>query len=250
MGRFEHKVVVVTGGARGLGKQICLTFAKEGADVVIGDVLDTEATVKEIKDLGRKAIGVKTDVSKKEQVENLINIAIKSFKGLDILVNNAGISRHVNLMSTPEKDWDAILAVNLKGVFLCTQAAARHMIQQKRGKIVTVASASVGSSVSPAYPAYQTSKAGVVQFIRAASRELGPYGINVNAIGPSLMLTDMPGSDTTPEKVAATAEAVKKTTPLDRICVPQDIANAALFLASEEASFITGQFLVVDGGRG
>ncbi|MBI2831462.1 MAG: 3-oxoacyl-ACP reductase FabG [Chloroflexi bacterium] len=250
MRRLENRVAVVTGGARGLGKEICLTFAREGADIVIGDVIDMEDAVKEIRGLGRKAIGVKTDVTKKEQVENLINTAVENFKRVDILMNDAGISRHVHLMAMADKDWDAVFAVNLRGIFLCTQAAAAQMIKQKGGRIINMASASVDSTVSPAFPAYQTSKAGVVQFTKAAARELGPHGITVNAIGPAMVETDMSHVDKTPEEVAKQLEAVKKSVPLGRICAAQDVANLALFFASDEASFITGQFVRVDGGRG
>ncbi len=250
MGRLENKVAVITGGARGIGKQIALTFAREGADIVIGDIGEMETAAREIRELGRKAVTVKTDVTKKSEVENLIKTAIDSFKKIDILVNDAGTTRRVSVLEMAEKDWDLVMSVNLKGVFLCTQAAARHMVERKYGKIINISSASVFSSTTVSPPAYQASKAGVAQLTRACSREFGPHGINVNAIAPSLIETALSLVDSNPEKVARDSENARRLTPLGRVCVPQDIANLALFLASEESSFITGQLIAVDGGRG
>ncbi|MBI2831461.1 MAG: glucose 1-dehydrogenase [Chloroflexi bacterium] len=250
MGRLENKVAVITGGARGIGKQIALTFAREGADIVIGDIGEMETAAGEIRKLGRKAVAVKTDVTKKGEVENLIKAAIDNFKKIDILVNDAGTTRRVSLAEMAESDWDLVLSVNLKGVFLCMQAAARYMKQQKSGKIINISSTSVFSSTSIAAPAYQASKAGVAQLTRACAREFGPYGINVNAIAPGLTATDLSLVQSTPEKVARNLEDARKLTPLGRVGTTQDIANLALFFASEESSFISGQLIAVDGGRG
>ena len=161
MGKLEGKVAVVTGGARGIGKEIALTFAAEGVDITLSDVLEMEVAAQEIKDLGRKVITVKTDVTKKEEVKNLIDTAIDNFKKVDILVNNAGIQRHASLLEMTEEAWDAVINVNLKGVFLCIQVAAKHMVERKYGKIVNIASMA-GLSAGTAPVNNGASKTGVV----------------------------------------------------------------------------------------
>jgi len=141
-------VAVITGGARGIGKQIVLTFAREGADIVVGDVIDMDAVAQEVKGLGRKVVTVKTDVAKKEEVNHLMDSAVKNFNKVDILINDAGITRRANFLEMTEEDWDAVLDVNLKGTFLCTQAAARHMMKQKYGKIINMSSPTATISVT------------------------------------------------------------------------------------------------------
>ncbi|MFB3883845.1 MAG: SDR family NAD(P)-dependent oxidoreductase [Thermodesulfobacteriota bacterium] len=248
MVRLKEKVAVITGGARGIGKQIALTFASEGADIVIGDVIEMDSTAQEIMKLGRKVITVKTDVTKKADVANLVETTIKNFKKVDILVNDAGITRPGKLLEITEENWDAVFNVNLKGVFLCTQAAARHMVEEKYGKIVSIASMAGLRGFTPNQAIYGPSKAGVVQFTRICAVQLGPYGINVNAIAPGVIKTDILSTGRSPEEVQKIIERGKGQAALRRIGTTQDIANVALFLASDESSFITGQVISADGG--
>jgi 3-oxoacyl-[acyl-carrier protein] reductase len=251
MGKLSQRVAVITGGARGIGKQIALTFAKEGADIVIGDVIEMGTVAEEIVGLGRKGVTIRADVSKKSDVKNLIDTAITTFKRVDILVNNAGTLRRATVLEMTEDDWDTVFNVNLKGVLWCTQAAAKYMAEQKYGKIINIASIAALGSTRPAWIAanYATSKAGVVRLTKSCSNELGPYGINVNAIAPGFIFTDITYIGRSPEEVKRFAEEQIKTTDLGRAGTPQDIANVALFLASEDSSFISGQVIAVDGGR-
>ncbi len=246
MSKLDQKVAVVTGGARGIGKQICLTFASEGADIVIGDIIGMDATAREIRKLGRKVITVKVDVTKKQEVTNLIDAAIDKFGKVDILVNDAGIVRRASLLELSEEDWDATMNVDLKGVFLCTQAAAKHMIERKYGKIINMGSIS-GLLAAPGVTAsYSVAKAGVIHLTRVCARELGPYGINVNAIAPGVIVTEIFADRPDAKQFI---EGRKKLSVLGRVGTTQDIAAMALFLASDESSYITGQVIPVDGGR-
>ena len=251
MEKLDGKVAVITGAGSGIGKQIALTFAGEGADIVVGDkmVEEAESTAKEVRDLGRKAIAFPMDVTKKEEVRRLIDTALDNFKKVDILVNNAGIVRLAMLLEMTEEDWDKVLDVNLKGVFLCTQAVARYMMEQKYGKIINLASVAALGSTAPGLANYSSSKAGVVQFTKSCARELGPYGINVNAIAPGLIETPLLHVGRTPEEVEKWVESRRKLAVLGRVGNTQDIANLALFLASDESSFICGQIIASDGGR-
>ena len=249
MERLARKVAVITGAARGIGKEIALTFAREGADIVIADIIPLEATEQEIKDLGRRVIAVKTDVAVREDVKNLFDRAISNFKQVDILVNNAGIVRRAPLLEMTEDTWDVVIDVNLKGPFLCTQAAGKCMAARKYGKIVNIASIG-GLITTPGVPAnYSVSKAGVVQLTKVSARELGPYGINVNAIAPGVVVTDMTRYGRTAAELEEFIEDGKKSAVLGRVGFPRDIANLALFLASDESSFISGQVIAADGGH-
>jgi len=247
MGKLAQKVAVITGGARGIGKQIALTFASEGADIVIGDIIEMEAAAQDIKDLGREVITVKTDVTHKEAVRNLIDSAIDNFNKVDILVNNAGIVRHAPLLEMTEEEWNAVIDVNLKGVFLCTQAVAKHMVERQYGKIINIASIA-GLNAVYVSANYCVSKAGVIQLTKVCARELGPYGINVNAIAPGVVITDMTYIRT-PAEAERFIEERRNLAVLGRIGTAQDMANLALFLASDQSSFITGQVIAADGGR-
>ncbi len=251
MGKLDKKVAIITGGARGIGRQIALTFAREGADIIIADVLEMEPVVREIKELGRQAITVKTDISKKEEVANLLEKTVAHFGQVDILVNNAGITRRATVLEMTEEDWDCVLEVNLKGVFLCTQAAAKHMVHRRYGKIVNIASIAglVGASLPWIAVNYAVSKAGVIRFTKSCSKELGPYGINVNAIAPGLVLTEIHFTSRSAEQAQDFRDEELKAMPMGRAGTPQDIANIALFLSSDDASLITGQTIVADGGR-
>lgn len=249
MMRLDKKVAMITGGSRGMGKQMALTFAGHGADIVIGDILEMDEAAQEVKALGRKVITVKTDVTKKEEVNNLISTAIDHFKKIDILVNNAGIMRLQSFLDMSEEDWDAVFNINLKGVFLCTQSVARHMIERKYGKIINMGSVVGLSAVNAIAACYGTSKARVIQFTRYCAKELGPHGINVNAIAPGFVVTPMTLPSKPSAEVSSFLEHVRKDAVLGRLGHPQDIANLALYLASDESSFITGQVMVIDGGR-
>jgi 3-oxoacyl-[acyl-carrier protein] reductase len=248
MGKLDQRVALVTGGARGIGKQIALTFAREGADIVLGDLIEAETVAREIRVLGRKALAVKADISKKAEVEHLVRTTLAHFPKIDILVNNAGISRRAAFLEMTEEDWDAVLTVNLKGVFLCTQAAAKHMIKQKYGKIINIGSIYGLNAIVTGQANYAVSKAGVIQLTKFCALELGPYGINVNAIAPGMVATEMLYTQRSPEEVERRIEKRSGQTALGRVGHPQDIANIALFLASEDSSLITGQVIVSDGG--
>jgi len=247
MGRLNEKVAVITGGVRRIGRQIALTFAEEGAGIIIADIVDGTSVVREVQQLTSEALAVVVNVAVKEEVERLINQAVDYFGRIDILVNNAAITRHASVLEMIEKDWNAVLDVNLKGVFLCTQATAKHMVQHRYGKIINMASIAglnaVGVSAN-----YCVSKAGVIQFTKVCAREFGAYGINVNAIAPGVVVTDMTYARP-PEEAKRFIEERRSLAVLGRTGTTQDIANLALFLASDESSFITGQVIAADGGR-
>lgn len=244
--KIKNKIAIVTGARRGIGKAIALGLAREGATVVVSD-LDLggcKLVCEEIKKMGGESMAIKCDVSIKKDVSNLINQTLKKFNRVDILVNNAGIVVMKPLLETTEQDWDLTMNINLKGVFLCTQAVASHMIKQKMGKIISIASIAgeVGFANTAAYCA---SKAGIINLTREISLELAPHNININAIAPGVIATAMT-ADMLKDK--NTKKSLLKDIPLGRVGKPEDIANAALFLASEEANFISGHTLVVDGG--
>ena len=252
MGKLDNKVAIITGGGTGIGRTISLTFANEGAKVVVGsrNIANLAEVVKEIKLLRRQSLAIATDVSVKQQVENMVDQTMHEFGRIDILVNNAGILRATGIMDTSEEVWDEVMDINLKGVFLCTQAVAKYMIKQQDGKIINIASISGRGGGLDDGPSYCTSKAGVIQLTQNAAFELGPYGINVNCIAPGLIITPMVyGGGRTREEVQEYLEGRKSTAVLGRLGEPEDIAKVALFLASEDSSFICGQTIPVDGGR-
>lgn len=252
MGKLDKKVAIITGGGTGIGRTISLTFANEGAKVVVGsrNIANLVEVVKEIKLLRRQSLAIATDVGVKQQVENMVDQTMHEFGRIDILVNNAGILRATGIMDTSEEVWDEVMDINLKGVFLCTQAVAKYMIKQQDGKIINIASISGRGGGLDDGPSYCTSKAGVIQLTQNAAFELGPYGINVNCIAPGLIITPMVyGGGRTREEVQAYLEGRKSATVLGRLGEPEDIAKVALFLASEDSSFISGQTIPVDGGR-
>ncbi len=249
--RLDGKLAVITGSARGIGREIALCFARAGANIVIADVVtsEMEATTLEIKKLGREAISIKTDVSKKQDVERMINLVIERFERIDVLVNNAGMVNHAPLLEMSEEAWDRVIAVDLKGVFLCTQSVAKHMIKQRYGKIINIASTTGLGSFDPGTANYASAKAGVIQLTKSSAKELGPYSINVNAVAPGLILTDIVKGNRTPEQLEELIERRKERSVLGRVGTPQDIANLALFLAWDGSSFISGQVIASDGGR-
>ena len=244
--RLEGQVAIVTGAGQGIGRAIALTLAKEGAAVIVNDI-DLERAKKvadEIKSLGGQALPIKADVSNREEVNTLVQKTLDNFKKIDILVNNAGTAKLTPTMELTEAEWDSTIDINLKGQFLCSQAVAKHMIKQKRGKIVNIASlaAHIGT---PGLVAYSASKGGVIQLTKVLAVEWGKHNITVNAVSPGLTITELVKSVF--KERPDVFEGVERI-PLKRLAMPEDIANAVLFLASPESDYISGQVLPVDGG--
>lgn len=243
---LTDKIAVVTGGSRGIGKAIVLELARHGADIVIADVLlkDAEQTAKEISNLKRKVMVVKTDVSRKKDIDALIKRTIAKFGKIDIFVNNAGIYRVGPTEQLNEAEWDKVIDINLKGYFLCAQAAGKEMIKQKSGNIINISSvAGIGGFANSA--AYCSSKAAIILLTKALAVEWAKYGIRVNAICPGAIKTAM----TDPlMKDKAFQQMIKQRTPLGRVGNAEEIAAGALFLATKASSYVTGHALVIDGG--
>ncbi len=250
MGKLEQRVAIVTGGGVGIGRNIALEFAKAGADVVVAsrNLANLEKVAEEVRALGRRSLAVVTNVCVAEQVRNMAKRTAEEFGRIDILVNNAGIFPSAMIVDMPEQDWDSVMAINLKGVFLCTQAVAKHMMEQKYGKIINIAS--IGGLGPPrmGIAAYCTSKAGVIALTKSAALELAPYGISVNCIAPGSIETALYRRGKTPKQIEEWQESAR-TAPIGRIGSTQDIANLALFMASDDSSFMCGETVVMDGGR-
>jgi len=237
---LSGKVAIVTGAARGIGQGIAIELARAGADVVVSDIIPEEGTIKQIKALKRKAIYVKTDISKKKEVENLINETIKQFKKIDILVNNAGIYLAGNTLDFPEESWDKTMNINLKGPFLCSQAALKHM---KKGASIINISSVAGIEGSASGAAYCASKGGIRLFTKALAAEVGALGIRVNSVHPGLIDTAMTAGLDKKMKADMLAKFLIK-----RVGKPVDIAGPVVFLASDASSYMTGSEIVADGG--
>ncbi len=242
---FSNKTAVVTGGSRGIGRAVCLELAKGGANVVLcyaGNASAAQETVSACEALGAKAMAVQCDVADSAQVKAMMDAALAAFGRVDILVNNAGITRDGLLMTMKEEDFDAVTATNLKGTFLCMKAVARQMMRQRSGRIVNLSSV-VGLRGNAGQVNYAASKAGVVGMTKSLAKELASRGVTVNAVAPGFIETDM---------TAAMPEAAKTATqaaiPMGRLGAAEDVARAVVFLASDEAGYITGQVLAVDGG--
>jgi len=243
-------VAIVTGSAQGIGEVIAKKFTSEGASVVVGDINIEQAqqVVDEIKNQGGTAIAFKADVANRAEVHNLVKSALENFKAIHILVNNAGVTRHAPLLEMTEEDWDVVLDVDLKGVFNCTQAVLGHMMEQRYGKIINISSAA-GLGGPLMYRAnYAPAKAGVIQLTKVTAVEAGPYGINVNSIAPGMIRTELIYTRLGKEEAERFFEYRKELAVLGRIGMPEDIANLALFLASDDSNFITGQVICCDGG--
>jgi len=251
---LSGKVAVVTGAGQGLGKAIAMELGRAGANLVLTDIVeDTIRKVKEeIEGMGRKGLAIRADVSKWQDAEGMAKKTLEKFGRIDILVNNAGISPRgkgggrLNIVEIDEEGWDRVMNVNLKGVFNCSKAVIPTMIKQQSGKIVNMGSITgiTGGAGSPASGHYSVSKAGVICLTKVLARELAQYNINVNALAPGRIQTDM-AATSSPEA----NEEARRQTPLGRFGKPIDIARAVLFLVSESGNFITGETMVIDGGR-
>ncbi len=242
---LENKVAVVTGASRGIGRAIAEALARNGADVVCGDKLEQQAqeTAANIAAAtGRRTSGCLVDVSNHESAKGFIECALSEFGKIDILVNNAGITRDNLLMRIDESDWDLVLNVNLKGAYNCCKAVLRSMMKQRYGRIVNISSV-VGLSGNAGQTNYSASKAGLIGFTKSLAKEVGSRNITVNAVAPGYITTAL--TDVLSDEYRA---AAVKATPMGRLGTPEDIAYAVAFLVSDQASFITGQVLSVDGG--
>ncbi len=243
--KLQGKNALVTGGSRGIGKAIALELAKQGANVAINFTSNEEKAlevVKEIEGYGVKAVSIKGNVTDNTDVENMISTFNENFDTLDILVNNAGVTKDNLLIRMKEEDWDGVMDVNLKGVFLTSKAVARKMMKQKSGKIINLSSV-VGVMGNPGQGNYCASKAGVIGFTKSIAKELGGKNITVNAIAPGFIETDM--TEVLSDKAK---EAMLGSVPLKRPGKPEDVARLVSFLSSEDADYITGQVIHVDGG--
>ena len=242
--RLKDKKAIVTGAGQGIGRSIALKLAQEGADVVIAEMNpDTGTqTAKEVQAMGRKALSVFLDVANQKQVQAMVDQVLKAWKRIDILVNNAGFDRPGNLLKVREEDWDAVMGVHLKGTLNCIQAVAPHMIENGYGRIINLSSV-WGKRGAVSEISYSSAKAGIIGLTKSVARELGRYQINVNAILPGLILTP------TISKMAEKYQnMIIGNTPLKRVGKPEEVANVAAFLASDEASFVTGAMIEVSGG--
>jgi len=243
---LEGRVAIVTGGGTGIGRGIALEFAKAGADVVVASrwLAVLEEVSREVTALGRRSLAVQTDISRKADVDNLVQRVMDEFGSIDILVNNAGTVVREPLLKHSEQDWDTVLDTNLKGYYLCSQAVGRRMMEQKKGNIINIASI-MGVKAARGRVSYSVSKAGVVMLTRVLALELVDYNIRVNAIAPGFVKTEINkvqwGDPNTYKQITATI-------PMGRWAELNEIASVALFLASGASSYVTGRTIVVDGG--
>jgi len=246
--KLDNRTAIVTGARRGIGRAIALALAGEGANVVVSDISqeDCEKVITEIEGLGRRGLALKCNVTSRTEVEDMVIRTVAEFGKLDILVNNAGIIAFKPFLELTDEDWDNIINVNLKGQFLCAQGAAKEMTKNKWGRIINIASISSGGCgiAFPLIAHYTASKGGVMALTEALALELTPRGINVNAICPGAIDTDMAKG----VKESGQLEQVLLRIPKGRLGKPEDIANLAVFLASEESDYISGAAIVIDGG--
>ena len=241
----ENKVVFVTGGSRGIGKQVALTYADNGYNVIINyvsDKTDVESLKKEFDEKGVESLILKADVSKKEEVEEVVKQAIEKFEKIDVLVNNAGITKDNLLMRMSEEEFDKVIEINLKGTYLVTKTVSKYMMKQRKGSIINLSSV-VGVSGNAGQCNYSASKAGIIGFTKSIAKELASRNIRANAVAPGFIETDM-----TDVLSDAVKESIHAQIPLKKMGKAEEVANAVYFLGSEENTYITGQVLNVDGG--
>ena len=241
---LKDKVALITGAAQGIGKAIALKLADSGADVVIVDMNleKAQATAKEIEGCGKRAIALKANVANLQETEAMIDETVAKLGAIHILVNNAGITRDALILRMKEEDWDAVISVNLKGVFNCTKAAVKHMVKQRYGRIINIASI-VGEMGNAGQANYSASKAGVIALAKTVAREFASRNITCNAIAPGFIETAM--TQALSEKVR---EELAKQIPMARLGTPEDVAEGVLFLVSDSSNYITGQVLNINGG--
>ena len=246
---LKNKVAIITGARRGIGRSHALTLAKAEAKVVVADISqeDCQKVVEEVKKAGGEAIAVKCDVAKKEEADNMVKAAVEKWGKVDILVNNAGICQFKPFLELTEEEWDRTLDINLKGYFLCAQAAAKEMVKQKSGVIINIASVAMGQQGIgfPNIVHYCASKGGIVGMTEALAVELAPFNIRVNAIAPGMIETPMIDPVKQDSK---TMEAMLARVPMHRVGKPEEVSNLVLFLASNESSYMTGSTVIIDGG--
>jgi len=241
---LKSKVALITGGGQGIGKEIALLFARQGADIAIFDVGEEmlRKTITEVKLIGKQCLGLRVDVSEFEEVKMAVQKVVDKFGKISILVNNAGIARDALLLRMKEEEWDAVLDINLKGVFNCTKAICRTMFKQREGKIINISSI-IGLRGNVGQINYAASKAGVIGFTRSAAREFAVRNIQVNAIAPGFIQTEM-----TDRMSAESKQAIINQIPAKKLGEKRDVANLALFLASNGSDYINGEVIKVDGG--
>lgn len=242
---MTKKIALITGGSRGIGREIALALAKEGNNIAISygnNAESAEQVVKEIKAFNVEAIAIKADVSVAEDVKEMVKAVEQELGTIDILINNAGITKDNLLIRMSEEDWDSVMDINLKGVFLCTKAVSRAMMKKRYGKIINITSV-VGITGNAGQGNYSASKAGVIGFTKSMAKELASRGIRVNAVAPGFIETDM--TNVLKEEVKL---EMLKMIPLNTMGNPSDIANLVVFLASEKSDYITGQIIKIDGG--
>jgi len=246
---LKNKVAIITGARRGMGKSHASVLAKAGAKVVVADISqeDCEMVVEEIKKQGGEALAVKCDVTKKDDIDNMVKVAMEKWRKVDILVNNAGICQFKPFLELTEEEWDRTLDINLKGYFLCAQAAAKEMVKQKSGAIVNIASIAMGQMGKgmAGLAHYSASKGGIAALTKTLALELAPYNIRVNAIAPGAIDTPMSASIKMDQKAL---EATLAMIPLHRMGKAEEVSNLVLFLASGASSYITGSTVIIDGG--